>query len=141
MSEGAPSLSSGALRLEAECQRVREPGQWHLRAWAYLTDGDASSLVQAERLNALMMSTLWGQSPTAWIALLHARRLPVWDAAFHRALYQGAAKANLETLRLLLFAQPKPHRVADATEFPRDDELDGVSLGERKALALRSVGK
>jgi hypothetical protein len=91
--------------------------------------------VVAEGLQALLALTLRGNARDAWMALslaLCRRQIPYERMG---EIYRAAIEAGFGALRMIFIAGDGALRRAPDGEFKRDDLLDGMTLGERKAKA------
>ena len=93
------------------------------------------SVVVAESLQVLLSEAVRGRSRDAWMALVLAlcRR----EVPYNRVgeIYRATVEEGYEALRLVFIAGERALRKAEAGDFARDDLLDGMTLGERKAKA------
>lgn len=101
---------------------------------AQYCDAQAADVVAAG-LQALLINAVRGASRDAWLAMAVA--LCRGDIAYERlgALYRAAVDAEYQALRLVLIGGDTATRTAREGEFARDEMLENLSLGERKAKA------
>jgi hypothetical protein len=91
--------------------------------------------VVAEVLQVLLAAVVRGRDRDAWMALVLAlcrREIPYSRVG---DIYRGTVEGGYEALRLVFIAGERSLRKAGEGDFSRDDLLDGMSLGERKAKA------
>lgn len=92
-------------------------------------------VVVAECLQALLTDAVRGRSRDAWMALVMAlcRR----EIAYGKVgeIYRSTVEEGYGALRLIFIAGERAMRKAGEGDFARDDLLDGMTLGERKAKA------
>ncbi len=89
----------------------------------------------AECLQALLMDAVRGERRDAWMALILAlcrRALPYERVG---EIYRATVNQGYQALRLVFIAGERSLRKASESDFARDDLLDGMTLGERKAKA------
>jgi hypothetical protein len=91
--------------------------------------------IVAEGLQALLALTLRGHARDAWMALVLAlcrRQIPYERMG---EIYSAAVESGYAALRLVFIAGDGALRSAVEGDYKRDDLLDGMTLGERKAKA------
>lgn len=86
-------------------------------------------------LQALMTETLRGRGRDAWLAVAVSLCRAALPYEVVGDLYRAAVAAGHEALRLLLIAGDQTQKAATEADFDRDEVLEGLTLGERKAKA------
>jgi len=93
------------------------------------------AVVVAECLQVLLSEAVRGRSREAWMALVLAlcrRAIPYSKIG---EIYRATVEEGFGALRLVFIAGERAQRKAGEGDFARDDLLDGMTLGERKAKA------
>ncbi len=126
---GADLATSLARRLEG----VDDVDQRGLLLHEFVDEVEAVEAVRA--LRCLVVEALYGNLRGVWIAV--ARSLFSGDMPYDAVgeLYRAAVNLELDEMRHLLIAGDIALKRAKDGEFPRDEVLESLTLGERKAKA------
>ncbi|MEZ4269494.1 MAG: hypothetical protein R3F39_24295 [Myxococcota bacterium] len=126
---GADLATSLARRLEG----VADPNQRAILLREFVDTEDAAEAVKA--LRCLVIEALYGNLRAVWIAI--ARGLFSGELSYPvmGELYRAAVELGFEEMRHLLIAGDVSFKRAADGEFPRDEVLESLTLGERKAKA------
>ncbi|MGM0574864.1 MAG: hypothetical protein ACQEXJ_03915 [Myxococcota bacterium] len=97
-----------------------------------LTQGPA---VAVEALHALVREAVRGRHRGTWLTVASALTGGAIPYDVHGDLYRAAVAGGFDVMRHLLIGGEVAHKTARDEDFARDDLLDGLTLGERKAKA------
>ncbi len=126
---GSDLATSLARRLEG----VEDASQRALLLREFVDAEDATEAVKA--LRCLVVEVLFGNLRAVWLAIargLFSGELP-YDVM--GGLYRAAVELGFDEMRHLLIAGDVAFKRAVDGEFPRDEVLESLTLGERKAKA------
>lgn len=130
--------SEARVAAAAFCRRidgVLDPAQWPVLVREFMAQPDADQAIVG--LEALLRGAVCGYARNAWLAVAQSMVADGLDYDLLGRLYHAAIGRGLGGLKPLFWSAAKAHRTAREHELPRDDHLDSLTLGERKALARR----
>lgn len=84
---------------------------------------------------AVIEATLKGRSRETWLAIAIALFQESVSYATLEEIYRCSVEAEHDAARLVLLAGDRAQRTAEEGEFKRDDFIENLTLGERKAKA------
>ena len=84
---------------------------------------------------AVIEATLKGRSRETWLAVAIALFQESVSYATLEEIYRCAVEAEHDAVRLVLLAGDRAQRKAEEGDFRRDDFIENLTLGERKAKA------
>ncbi len=126
-----PSLLARDLALKLDS--VTEHKQRGVLLREYVTTAGPDGAIRG--LHVLIKSAMRGEQRGAWIAVAIALCSEVLPYDMMESLYRAARAAKLDIVRLLMVGGNACFKTAQDTEFGRDDFIENLTLGERKAKA------
>ena len=139
MSDGAqepqeeidPSLLARSLALKLSS--VSEHDQRGVLLREYVNAAGPEGAVRG--LHVLIKSAMRGEQRGAWVAVAIAICSEALPYDMMESLYRAARNANLDIVRLLMVGGNASFKTAHDNEFGRDEFIENLTLGERKAKA------
>lgn len=124
-----------ARRLARRLEGVRETGQRSVLVREFCTGREPGEAV--EGLHQLLAEVLRGRYHGAWLAVV--RVIADDGLPYERVeeLYRAAVRDGYHPIRYLLMGSSTAHRRAAEGEFGRDDALESLPIGTRRAHARR----
>lgn len=126
-----PSLLARGLALKLASVSDHEQRAGLLRE--YITSAGPEGAVRG--LHVLIKSAMRGEQRGAWVAIAIAICSEALPYDMMEALYRAARNAELDIVRLLMVGGNASFKTALDGEFGRDDFIELLTLGERKAKA------
>jgi len=126
-----PSLLARSLALKLDS--VKDHDQRAVLLREYVTSAGPEGAVRG--LHVLIKSAMRGEQRGAWVAVAIAICAEALPYDMMESLYRAARNANLDIVRLLMVGGNASFKTALDGEFGRDDFIENLTLGERKAKA------
>ncbi|MDP6945089.1 MAG: hypothetical protein QF464_13150, partial [Myxococcota bacterium] len=126
-----PSLLARALSLKLNSVSDHDQRAFLLREYVKTAGPDGA----VRGLHVLIKSAMRGEHRGAWVAVAIAICAEALPYDMMESLYRAARKAELDIVRLLMVGGNACLKTARDGEFGRDDFIENLTLGERKAKA------
>ena len=139
MSDGSPEPREGvepsllARQLALKLDSVMDHEQRAVLLREYVSSAGPEGAVRG--LHVLIKNAMRGEQRGAWIAVAIAICAEALPYDMMESLYRAARGANLDIVRLLMVGGNASFKTALDGEFGRDDFIENLTLGERKAKA------